>query len=157
VVGQGGLTNARKQGSQPAVGGQSGLASQNQFLPDVAGGRAQFVVKEAQPTERDGPRPGLVTERDHLEPVAAQREAPVPHARVDLAEVGFDVPEDRWIPRHVAFTSRPNSMDRPCSSADLLPFRSCRMAFLITALKKSPVGIDMNPATIPFDYLPLFW
>ena len=38
--------------------------------------------------------------------------------------------------------------DYSCSTADLISFRSCRMAFFTTPLN-SPIGIDFNLAAIP--------
>ena len=45
---------------------------------------------------------------------------------------------------------RCSAIDHFCSTADLISFRSCRRAFLITPLKKSTMGIDINLATIPW-------
>lgn len=41
------------------------------------------------------------------------------------------------------------AIDHFCSTAALISFRSCRRVFFATPLNRSPIGIDINFATIP--------
>jgi len=41
------------------------------------------------------------------------------------------------------------AIDHSCSTAALISFRSCRMAFFATPLNRNIIGIDSNLATIP--------
>ena len=50
--------------------------------------------------------------------------------------------------RVLQLTRSQAAIDHFCSTADLISFRSCRMAFLATPLNSNPIGIDINLATI---------